>query len=95
MTNLDNLEDLLRSAEKACERLREENIRFRAMLGIQNSTPRESSQTAIPAAMISEDGGAGPPTPERKIALFRRLFRGREDVYAVRWEGENGRSRMH
>ncbi len=92
MTNQDKLEDLLRSAEKECERLREENIRLRAMLGTPDSTPGESSQTAISAAMISEGGGAGPPTPERKIALFRRLFRGREDVYAVRWEGKNGRS---
>lgn len=27
-----------------------------------------------------------------KIALFRSLFRGREDVYAQRWEGPDGRS---
>jgi hypothetical protein len=87
MINQDNLED-----QKECERLRKENLRLRAMLGIQNSTPGESSQTAIPAAMISEGGGAGPPTPERRIALFRCLFRGREDVYAVPWEGKNGRS---
>ncbi len=28
----------------------------------------------------------------RRIALFRSLFRGREDVYARRWEGPDGRS---
>ena len=28
--------------------------------------------------------------PEAKIALFRSLFRGREDVYAARWDGKNG-----
>ncbi len=27
-----------------------------------------------------------------KIALFRRLFRGRDDVYAKRWENKSGRS---
>ena len=27
-----------------------------------------------------------------KIALFRSLFRGREDVYAQRWESPDGRS---
>jgi len=29
---------------------------------------------------------------EKKIALFRSLFRGRDDVYAVRWKGKNGKS---
>jgi len=29
---------------------------------------------------------------EEKIALFRKLFKGREDVYSVRWESKNGRS---
>src|SRR5690606_734618 len=53
---------------------------------------------------ISHDA---PPTPEvpncatppraelttsQKIALFRSLFRGREDVYALRWESPDGRS---
>jgi len=30
-------------------------------------------------------------TPE-KITLFRSLFRGREDVYAQRWESQDGRT---
>jgi hypothetical protein len=29
---------------------------------------------------------------EHRIALFRNLFRGRDDVYAVRWENTDGRS---
>ncbi len=29
--------------------------------------------------------------PESKVALFRRLFRGRDDVYPVRWEGRSGK----
>lgn len=36
---------------------------------------------------------AGGWSPERKVALFRELFRGREDVFPVRWEnGRTGRS---
>ncbi|WP_407919190.1 TOTE conflict system archaeo-eukaryotic primase domain-containing protein [Deferrisoma camini] len=27
-----------------------------------------------------------------KVALFRSLFRGRDDVYALRWESKKGRS---
>ncbi len=34
----------------------------------------------------------GISTPEGRINLFRSLFRGREDVYAVRWEGKGGKS---
>ena len=30
--------------------------------------------------------------PSAKIALFRSLFRGREDAYATRWVGRNGKS---
>jgi hypothetical protein len=31
-------------------------------------------------------------TAEQRIALFRGLFRGREDIYAIRWESGDGRS---
>lgn len=31
-------------------------------------------------------------TSEQKIALFRRLFRGRIDVYPIRWESSTGKS---
>lgn len=31
-------------------------------------------------------------TPDQKTELFRRLFRGRQDVHAVRWQGSGGRS---
>jgi len=31
-------------------------------------------------------------TPDQKAELFRNLFRGRQDVYAVRWQGSGGRS---
>lgn len=91
MTNQNNIEHRLKSAQEECERLRAENTRLRAMLGIQDSTSAESSQTTIPAEVVSESGSAGPPAPERKIALFRSLFRGRDDMYAVRWEGKNGK----
>ncbi len=67
-------------------------------------TPRPQSQPTQPLAptrsiaRVAE--GTAPPveTPDRlstrkeKIDLFRSLFRGREDVYAVRWENRKGRS---
>ena len=31
-------------------------------------------------------------TPEQKVAIFQRLFRGRNDVYPVRWESKSGKT---
>ena len=67
-------------------------------------TPRPQSQPTRPLAptrsiaRVAE--GTAPPveTPDRlstrkeKIDLFRSLFRGREDVYAVQWENRKGKS---
>jgi len=71
----------LAQSHKECARLRAENARLRAIIGIPD--PEEQS------AVTSE---AGKPaishtsSSEAKIQLFRRLFRGRVDIYAVRWE---------
>ncbi|WP_264843898.1 TOTE conflict system archaeo-eukaryotic primase domain-containing protein [Caldinitratiruptor microaerophilus] len=46
----------------------------------------------LPPVPVPAAATAAPSTPDEKIALFRSLFRGREDVYAVRWEAKNGRS---
>lgn len=57
-----------------CERLREENRRLREQLGIvaikQSGTP--VTQGAITTKSSAEE------------KLFRSLFRGRDDIYAVR-----------
>jgi hypothetical protein len=46
-----------------------------------------------PPAVAKPVGVVNPEAsiPE-KIALFRSLFRGREDIYAIRWEGANGKA---
>ena len=85
----------LQSAQVECDRLQEENNRLRKLLtehGIpipqiqtQGPTLVQSVGTAIDAVSHSSDSKA-------KIALFRSLFRGREDVYAVRWENSDGRA---
>ena len=55
--------------------------------------PRASTAQAAPAAAAASPALArniGPVTsssrPTDRVALFRSLFRGREDVYALRWE---------
>ena len=71
-------------------RLRAENDRLRVLLaahGIEWQPPEPAPDP--------------PPLPEpepsrlttaEKVALFRRLFRGRTDVYPVRWESKVGKS---
>ena len=63
-----------------CRRLRAENERLQGLLkryGVASDPPRQA-KVKLGAA--------------EKIALFRSLFRGREDVYAVRWESPDGRA---
>jgi superfamily II DNA or RNA helicase len=92
MTDQNTVAERLKTAQEECDRLRAENARLRAMLGMQDSASKEPSPTAIPIADVSDSNIAVPSAPEKKIALFRSLFRGREDVYAVRWEGKGGKS---
>lgn len=41
---------------------------------------------ALRAQLSEADGDVTPMTAAQKVALFRRLFAGRPDVYALRWE---------
>jgi hypothetical protein len=73
-------------------RLREENARLRRLLAVHSipipqfaatPPPAQAVETAIP---VNKEDRA-----RKRIALFRCLFRGREDVYARRWENDDGR----
>jgi hypothetical protein len=82
------------SPDEENRRLREENSRLRRALTVHgipipplspaNPSPVKTGE-ALP--MESKEDRA-----RRRIALFRGLFRGREDVYARRWESADGRS---
>jgi superfamily II DNA or RNA helicase len=72
------------------ENLRAENQRLKALLeqhGIRWDAPEPTAQPE-PAEAHPES----PLSPQEKVALFRSLFRGREDVYPVRWQSANGKS---
>jgi superfamily II DNA or RNA helicase len=74
-------------------RLREENARLRRLLAAHSiPIPQLAPEKALRAKAV----GLAPPVDKeerarRRIALFRSLFRGREDVYARRWENDDGR----
>jgi len=74
-----------------CERLREENRELRKRLRLPD--PGTSPDWHLPSpASVPNAGVNSKSSPEEKVKLFRSLFRGREDVYAVRWEGRNGKT---
>lgn len=96
---MDNSEDLrqkLNEALKECARLKTENYRLRRLLDQipdkgTSTPPTILADPGLPfvstALKITNDSPA-----KDKIALFRGLFRGREDVYPLRWERKDGRS---
>jgi hypothetical protein len=75
------------------QRLREENARLRRLLAAHG--------IAVPPSASDESRSTQPKEPpaaetkgeraRKRIALFRSLFRGREDVYARRWDNPDGR----
>jgi hypothetical protein len=68
----------LRSEVDACE-ARLSNLREELVL-----LPPEEARTSPPATPAPQV--PAPTSNAEKIALFRSLFRGREDVFALRWE---------
>jgi hypothetical protein len=66
--------------------LRAENARLITLLeshGIEWHQP----QTVSPVP-VAHDPEPSRLSPAEKVTLFRRLFRGRTDVYSIRWEGK-------
>jgi superfamily II DNA or RNA helicase len=68
---------------KECEQLREENFRLKQLLRKhhipfeqQANVPHKSKQEMI----------------KKRINIFKSFFRGRNDVYALRWESKKGQS---
>lgn len=89
---IEELESQLAAAVLTIRRLREENERLHARLGDDRSEPIEGPENLPVSSAIGDAPIDARSAESEKIALFRRLFHGREDVYAYRWEGRDGRS---
>lgn len=84
--------DRIAALEAECARLRAENESLKAIIhgkaqrpaGVAQPEPRQPNAAEV---SVRHDS----PTAE-KVALFRTLFRGREDIYPLRWESKIGRS---
>ena len=80
----------LADALAECERLRKENRDLRKRLGL--SEYEIPALIGAPVDSFADSAIHSKSSSEKKVKLFRSLFRGREDVYAVRWEGRNGKT---
>ena len=66
--------------------LRAENSLLKALLaqhGIAVPQPSNSDISSVGDSALQPN--ANELSPNAKVKLFRRLFRGREDIYPVRW----------
>jgi hypothetical protein len=83
----DALDDELRSLRAEVARLQAENGRLQKVLGVTGSIvsdrPSQSPLFTGPTGPVTASSSAA-----EKLRLFRALFAGREDVYAVRWEND-------
>lgn len=85
---MKSLDKRLADLQQKCAQLRSENARLISLLekyGIAHSveSPLSAPSAALPRANSHF-------STEQKIALFRKLFRGRTDVYPKRWEKKDG-----
>lgn len=81
--------------EAECRQLREDNLTLRSQLALVSKSDLDLSLSTINPALKELSAPVLPAvelSTDAKIQLFRSLFKGREDVYSVRWDSKNGRS---
>jgi len=76
------------SGNNELEWLRAENARLLALLESHKIDARPPLSVSVDTIQIEPSR----LSTEEKIALFRRLFRGRIDTYPIRWESKAGKS---
>jgi superfamily II DNA or RNA helicase len=82
------------STPSELNQLRRENARLIGLLEAHGIAWRSGGPAPTEPAPFAKAAPAnGPSSTQGKVALFRRLFRGRDDVYALRWQSNSsGRS---
>lgn len=97
----DELPANLAAARDEIRRLRDENTRLKAILSsfsvksaaaIVPSRSRESLASEATTSVRFDSTCNTHAIADERVRLFRSLFRGREDVYAVRWESKKEKS---
>ena len=85
-TRRENLLESISSAESRLALLRSEGDAIRGQLtALRAELESLGLDPEVPAPPHSSKDTPGPTTPAEKVRLFRSLFRGREEVYPVRF----------
>jgi superfamily II DNA or RNA helicase len=79
-------EEQLKAALAECARLNAENARFRSILAAHGLLPKPAEDHPVAKSSESSTGIHNGSPPSVKLQIFKSLFRGREDIYALRWE---------
>ena len=90
---LHDLRKRLQGALEECQRLRDEVRRLKQQSGPDNpivaEPPTQIPETYLPT-VDSLATSTAPAHKSERVALFRSLFRGREDAYAKRIQFKSG-----
>lgn len=84
---MQNIERQLLMKIKECERLMHENLQLKKLLKAHhiefnlNESFKESTLNKTKAEKVKE-----------RIRIYKSLFKGRDDVFAIRWESKSGKS---
>lgn len=100
---MDNLQEQLQIARLEIERLKRENEELRSQLNKtipdapahnlnQTVQLQQLDQTDTVTEQLGREGVHKLSPVEAKLALYRSYFRGREDVYPIRWQNKQGKS---
>ncbi|SOC22436.1 hypothetical protein SAMN05880501_11420 [Ureibacillus xyleni] len=84
---MQNLEQQLQLALLECEQLRIENQKLRELLSYHKINPDD--------IILQQKTEITPPKLQKiqlRINIFKELFKGRTDVFAVRWQSKNGKT---
>ena len=87
-----NLRAELAQARAECARLADENRRLREQLGPPIIPPPTPPRVSAVGTMSAISPVTQHSPTDAKVRLFRELFRGRDDVFAVRWIGRDGKA---
>lgn len=85
---MKSLDKQLADQQRECAQLRSENARLISLL--EKHSIAHSVDPPPPALPATPPRANSHLSTEQKIALFRKLFRGRTDVYPIRWEKKDG-----
>lgn len=100
---MDNLEDKYNAALAHIEELKQEITQLKSLLGLADdeniiSTDEQITPISTSPAKVSRKTSAVESnvhqysTVEDKLALYQSYFRGRDDVYPIRWSNKQGKS---